>query len=398
LLLLLPFLPLLPSVRPSAIIGSLALLIIPLSSLAAESTIWDFTDGQVPTGWEGNGDITVQPHKLGLYIQAKSDSFIATRISLSHKSEAVIIRYSTPKTVTVKFGWHSPEIEDDAVFTRLPIILTESAAEPSEISIDLTQYNQWDPHADAFGFVIPAETEIVIHSIEFTGWNALERLSAAWKSFWTFDSINGFSINFLWGPWISTTPVGLEMLFDGLMPHGFPANILFYVSLIIGTLLIAFFFRRNRIQRSIWLLGLFALLWIFYDIRMSSEFLSGVMNDYDTFISQDKEIRTFREREHFFALAEAAREHMEGRPYYLFAASQRYPFLGQIRYYTYPSIPLGPNAPERGQIDTWVFYNRTDIRLNEARELLSEGNVISRPGRVLASFGEGTFIFREDTP
>ena len=136
---------------------------------------------------------------------------------------------------------------------------------------------------------------------------------------------------------------------------------------------------------------LLSAMWLLFDIRMSTQYLSWVIHDYQTYSGQSEETRTFRDRKRFYDFAEAAAMTVNDRERYIFYAQHDWPFLGNVRYITYPVLPTG--IPRKD--DTWVIYDRPDVSVNEDGSLEYDGQVLSSPGKVLLQFDEVSFIFRE---
>ena len=83
---------------------------------------------------------------------------------------------------------------------------------------------------------------------------------------------------------------------------------------------------------------------------------------------------------------------LEDQEKYIFIATHRWPFLGLMRYYTYPNIPVDPLQAE--ETDTWIVYRRPDFTIDARGRLTSDGIAFSSPGKVLHEFEKGTFVFR----
>ena len=103
--------------------------------------------------------------------------------------------------------------------------------------------------------------------------------------------------------------------------------------------------------------------------------------------------RTFRDRGNFYDFVDAALPHIRERDTYLFMSGQRWPYLGAMRYLSYPSMPLDPGTATDA-IDTVVVFQRPDITVNDAGELMYRDQKLSTPGTVLLQFDEHSFVFR----
>ena len=125
-------------------------------------------------------------------------------------------------------------------------------------------------------------------------------------------------------------------------------------------------------------------------LSMDLQFFSWVIDDAREYIHAPYETRTFRDRGGFYDFAAFAQSFISDRTSYIFLAERDWPYLGNMRYLTYPSIPGNAFTKD----DLWVIYNRPDIRLNEHNQLISDGVVLSNPGKVLGIFDATSFIFQ----
>ena len=126
---------------------------------------------------------------------------------------------------------------------------------------------------------------------------------------------------------------------------------------------------------------------------MGSEIIAYALHDVASTHVDDPREERFRERAYFPAFLKQVAPLVADRGRYVFLTQYPYPFLGLMRYHTYPSLPVGPEAAVEG-LDTWVVFARGDITINAGGQLTSEGKTISPPGDVLLDFGPDSFVFR----
>lgn len=236
-------------------------------------------------------------------------------------------------------------------------------------------------------------TAVVISAPVLASAMTLEPVIEAGRSFWTFDEARPYSINFVWGPQISLHPEDLSRLYATLPPPYYSGTFALNILIAVTLLLIIGIGITGKTSRKTIVSGcsiLFLCTWAFIDLRMGSEFLSWVMTDHQTYITANPEQRTFRDRKQFYDFAEFTKPYLTDRASYVFFARQPWPYLGNMRYLTYPSIPGIDYAHD----DTWVIYDRPDVILDAEGRLSTEGIAITEPGMIVGRFDESSFVFR----
>jgi hypothetical protein len=126
------------------------------------------------------------------------------------------------------------------------------------------------------------------------------------------------------------------------------------------------------------------------DVRMGGEFLSWMQHDAKTYSTVHEGLRTFRNRNRFYDFADMAKELVSDRTDYIFFAEREWPYLGNMRYITYPSIP----GNDFDRDDTWVIYRRSDLTVGADGRLMLLDEPVTNPGTVLGQFDENSFVFR----
>jgi len=372
------------------------LLLSAQSAHAVKLTEWNFRGG-IPGRWDVKG---LEPTSLddGLHIVAPKEGELTRIPGLTHRIDDVIIHASAEVDTQAFLIWHktgSPRTD----LVQLPFVIP-GEGEVLTIEFNVSPYPQWDPHTDRIGFAFPKGANVTLESIELVGLSAAERAIVAWQTFWTFDLYRPYTINFLWGPLLTFAPLAKKHMFDQLPPRARSANTIFYALLLIAAVfLIARWHLGGRTPHlkqqgaSTFLLCL-ALVWFVFDARMGLEWFGYFRRDVETYLSKPQGERTFRERKHFYDFVEEAHSYVQDRNRYIFLAQHRWPYLGVIRYLTYPSIPTDPPQAQYN-VDTWVVFDRPDVEFSN-RRLVLDGAAVTRPGRMIYEFNEHSFVFRTD--
>ena len=147
-------------------------------------------------------------------------------------------------------------------------------------------------------------------------------------------------------------------------------------------------------QTCLLLFGILLAAWVLLDLRMGSEYLSWIAHDRTTYIEAPPETRTFRDRKRFYDFASFASPLVSDRKSYIFFGERQWPYLGNMRYLTYPAIP----GIDVTHDDTWVIYRRSDVTVSSARQLMIGGEAVTEAGTILGQFDDHSFVFRTDLP
>jgi hypothetical protein len=258
------------------------------------------------------------------------------------------------------------------------------------------------PDTLAFRFTGTGAT-VRFGGVLFHDYSFLEKLLGAWRSFITLAPFDASTINVLVGPVIvpdigPAGPLGEEFsLYTSWNAY------LYLLLALIGTGLLAWAAFRGARDHRPWMLLrqqvltrfalCIALLWILYDFRMGVEVLAGVWRDHRQLIAAPES--TFRDRGRFYDFALFARGLVRDREQYEVLLPAQWPYLGSLRYYTYPALP---NRESKPISDTWVVYARPEITVSEDGRLVHGEESFTRPGTILGWFSPGSFVFREHPP
>lgn len=372
---------------------ALALVCIPASAAAATKTVWSFLGGQVGPEWRVQGTAVTTAEVGGLRIRPETDTKIFREAALAHTVDFVEITYLSLTDNQAVLLWHNPGQAAEEI-VQLPFLMPRTTVAET-VKLDVHWYEQWAGRPDVLGLSLPKGSDVQLMQIAFVRLNPLEKAAALLRSYWTFDRLTPYSINFLWGPIFTASPVARETLFQILPPHGTYANKVWYVLLLLtGAACAAAGWKRSYRRKAIAVFaGLALAVWMFADLRMGAETMSYALTDIRDTWSKPLLDRTFRERSDFPVFLRQVQPLVVDRGRYIFLTQFEYPLLGLMRYHTYPSEPVAPEKAGEG-VDTWVIYERPEIAINEEGRLVSEGQVISAPGEILYEMRPGAFVFR----
>lgn len=305
---------------------------------------------------------------------------LLTTVDAETRAHFVVITAAAPESSQPSFVWSSYSV---------PFSLATGQTEVTDISLE----GKWKPGEKQVGILLPPHTTIFLRSIELVQQNIFERGLEAARSFWVFDQMRPYSINFVWGPQIGWNASERAHLYDVLPPVYQSGTLMIYGILIVLIAAFIGYGRLRKIPRTTTVQRICVLLigvWILLDARMGSEFLSWVWHDRETYIAVQPGERQFRDRDAFYDFADFAAPFVADRESYVFFAEYPWPYLGNMRYLTYPSIP----GIDYMNDDTWVIYRRPDMGVDALGQMTIDGEAISPPGTILGRFDKDSFIFR----
>lgn len=378
-----------------AVVGLSALL--PAAAFALQSRTYDVSSGALGMEWKTSGGISAEKTPAGLILRTGSvTGTVLTDAVPSFFPEAATVVLSAESPGTMYFTW-SRAADPAHLFT---VTIPFGTADEIPLSFSLRRNRAWKSDLLSFGITLPPNTAVMIHGIDFLRWSYAERLAFMAKSFFVFDEYRPYSINFVWGPLFAMNAIEAGNLYQALPPQQLYAMVPLNLLLVTGLILItAWHLRKSPVgakKRRIVTQGMVFILifWIAMDLRMGSEFLSWVIHDHQSYISAPAATREFRDRGRFYDFGTYASGLVSDRDTYVFLAQQQWPYLGNMRYLTYPAIP----GFDIEQDDTWVIYDRPDIGVNAGGQIAIDGEPLTPPGRILGRFDETSFVFRISAP
>jgi hypothetical protein len=373
-------------------------MMLPSVTHAKDTLLWDFTKNFSASEWTTQ-QITATPTADGLNIQAVQQGGLFKEISSSLPADTITLTFSKGQNADMLLLWHRKSASTPDL-VQLPFSLGPNPP-PQTMTFDMTVYKEWGPDIDAFGIAFAAGTDVTLKSVEFRKSSAVEKLTTAWKSFWTFDQMKVYSINFLWGPLLIFNDARLQTLFDGMPPQGMSINRFYYIAIVLAGLIVALWAwwsgKKNGgvpWKKSLLLFGsTVGLLWITYDIRMGAELLSYSIHDYRTFISKPAGEKVLRGYLNFYDMLYQSLPILKEDDRFVFLTVDGTPLPKITRYMAYPSHMMEPWEPLDTTVKHWLVFKREDITLNEKNELTVGSQVISSPGKILKKFDESSFLF-----
>jgi len=371
----------------------LSAILLPATAFAAQILEWDFTGAPNSQGWVNQGLDSVQETIQGLMISTSLEGQFRKDIEPG-EYEAISITYASSKETSVLLLWQDATKTDAA--TGIPFTL-QASPNPTTVSINLKAVEGWNPATNKIGFQFGAGSEILLMNITLSHWNTLEHIGYAFRSVWQFDNVRAYTINFVWGPLVAFNPIETAQVFWKIPPDAHSLNWYIYAVLIVALIIVLYLSHNEGThEKQKWwkrFFVLFGVLWIFYDVRMTSELGQYVKVDYETFHTKSFAEQQYRDRGFFIQMVEALREDIGTEKKFVFLPFQGYPYMGQIRYMLYPSIPVNPDAAD-ADTKFWLIFNRTDVTVNEAGQLVTTSEILSSTGIILKQFAPGTFLFR----
>lgn len=372
------------------LVTALTTLALPTAALAVQTRMFEFSEGRINTQWLGQGQITMQKNDAGIVLQSTNGTgMLITTLDGAFQPQSGVIRAMAPEPAKFYFGWVHADDPEQATF-MIPLSLMTGA--PEEKDFSLRDDSTWGPGTKRIAVILPPNTTMLLTQLTLQRWNVFEQTLEALRSFWVFDEQRPYSINFVWGPQIGWNPSERNHLYDLLPPvyQSGTLTVLTIVIVLIAVLLCIGIWRKTSKDNIVrWIAVLLLAVWILFDVRMGSEFLSWVVRDYQTYGSKEPGAREFRDRGTFYDFAEFAAPLVADRASYLFFAERPWPYLGAMRYLTYPSIP-GIDQND----DTWVVFGRSDLGVNAEGRLTVDGEAATPAGTVLGRFNDDSFVFR----
>ncbi len=357
---------------------------------AAKTTTWNLMNLQKLEGWNTANLTTVNLIPQGLAVSTQTQGQLVRISDLRHNVDKISINYISPTGANGLFFWRAPGMEDESVF-QIPISFTQSSTQ-QKVILDMGDVSEWDARSDRIGFVLDGGSQLILQEMSFTGPGFIDSIVYPLKTMFKLDEIHAYSINFLWGPLMTYSQEQLDSLYTQVPPNGDSWNKALYYILAFALVLVIVLKKLKRKSFITAFFMLFAALWICYDLRMGVEVISFAKTDIRTWWSKSIELKDFRDRSSFTAFAQTAAPFTQGKDHYVFVASHGWPFWGSMKYEAYPALPVAYDKDTEG-IDTWIIYNRNDIKPNEEGRLMLDGKAISPPGDIMMQFEPGAFVF-----
>lgn len=365
----------------------ISLLATPAMAFAAQETVWDFTGGKQPGQWSGTPGMEASATSEGLLLRAVNESAFFGKVA-EHAVDAIIFTLESATDTDAMLLWRSAGMQQG--FRQMPLQLKSGE---QTIALGTSTMPGWARKPEAVGIALPGGATVVIRSIRSEGLSLPERVAEAWKTFWMFDTFGTYSVNFLWGPLVTFDPLSRAQLYEHQPPMALSANRYFYILIALAGIILFALARWKKYRNALPVfLGITAMLWVFYDLRMGAEYLSYALTDYRSYISQPAEKKRFRQYENFYAAAEQAVPLLRQDESYTVIPPAQSQVEQILQYETYPSIPARTDEQKLAS-RLWFVFRRPDVRVSSGG-LVANGQPMTPPGEVLQRYDDSSFLYR----
>lgn len=352
---------------------------------------WDFKDPGDLKGWVGEGIrasgidgeafILIGEEKVqlrfppGLVIDSEKNNYLRIRLRI-YSSRLIQIFWATQRS-----GKQLPAIPfhphlDQHFHTYW---------------IDLSESLEWIGRIDMMGLAFFGQPgRLEIDSIEIRPFSISLYLLDQWHEFWLPRSLHLGTINSLSSPYIGGRSL-VSML-----------NLLAVIVLIIGA---AFYFRSSRLSRRQIIISVGSIIlgfWMVYDIRETYSQFQIAVEINRTHVKPPSEEKTYPSLGNFLNFVGFCEKHLPQYTQYHFY--REWPYDTRIKYFLYPrrincdassQIISGQPIPYHVVYQNpLVKYDPLDHRLRY--NLSGEEFIISKPGKIIATFDPNSFIFLEE--
>ncbi len=372
------------------------MLILPFLVHAESTTVWEFSQARVPGQWTVKDLTSVKPSMEGLHVQTQREGLVWRAVELLHPIDVVTVTLTSSAPIEANLLWKARG--DPPGRLAQFAFAVEQANVPVTIDIIPGTTRQWNPSTTELGFSFPKGADVVIHDVRLRGWSVGEKFLEGIKSFWVFDTFRPYSINFLWGPLLGFSPPAREQLFQRLPPLAISAVRIFYALLLllgIGGIVLVLITRGSpRVKRYALTTfgGTFIAVWLLFDVRMGLEILNYARTDMQTYVRPPIGRKKLRTHGDFYDIAQQAMPMLRAVPRYALITENDSPFYQNLRYMTYPALPIVPGN-DLSNISLLLVLHRPDIVVHDNRVILQTGETVAADGRVIADYGSGSFLY-----
>ncbi len=367
-------------------------VLLPAAAFAMESTFWDFRGAPLP-GMDVQKLTTVEATAEGLYVETQTDGFLQFP-TLTRGADSLTLQATNARDAEAALIWRTPALNPGEYYQHNIVI---PLGESKTVTVALNQIPEWEWSAPFVGLALPAGSRMLIETIEWRTYTVGEKLWNGVVSFWTPDTFRLYSINFLWGPLIGSTPEARMTLYETLPPSSWSATRLFYgaFALAAGVAGLLWWSKPEGGKRRFLLILAFAgaALWIVFDARMTEEILSYVRDDWRSYVLAPADERTLRSHSNLYDIVYEAKELLGDDPRYVLVAQENTPFFSNLRYALYPSVPVQPG--EAG-VSAYIVLARPDITVVNGKIMDKDGSLTAGSGSIVKRFDDASFFFRTE--
>lgn len=330
--------------------------------------------------------VTVTPE--GVDVQTDTDGYLFWDSPLADSVDVLELTAKNTKGVKAALLWYADNANIDTSQSQLDIDLPPSDVFHT-VTVIPTDFKSWNWQSKQIGIGFSKGSDALVQKVTWKRWSTSEKVAEGWRTFWTFDLMRAYSINFLWGPLLTFNPIARSVLFDHQPPYAWSADRLFY--LMIAAVSAVALIRRTR-GAAIFFGCTCIALWVLFDVRMGAEILSYARNDFVSYISQPVEQKILRTHEHLYGDMERALPIIQKYDRFVVLPMQGSPTYANLRYVSYPTVALRPEDDHTG-VKLW-FVSRPGVHIDTNHRLVDEGGtVLTDPGRVALFIDANTFLF-----
>lgn len=382
-------------VRKQVFLIGFVLAFAPLAAHAERTTTWDFRKAESVMPLVENLT-TVERVPEGLHIRTSQDGFAGWQNPAIPPTDVVIVYARNAHPLEAAFMWQPEGAQPgDLLQSFFPI---DGGPDTTRAAVVPSRYKEWTESTPALAFGFPAGTDIVIEKIEWKSWGPGEKIVNAFRGFWTFDTVAAYSINFLWGPLLPLNPETRATLFDELPPLEMSAMRMAYLVIILAAIAAGVLFllgkKRNAVLTVICTV---AGAWILLDVRMGAELLSYATHDLGSYVLRpegDRSFRTLGNLPDILDKTESALKDGDARTVVLLEpAGNARLSKARLRLYPIDVVPYSEDT-KAGSGRAWLVINRPDATAGNGSVAVN-GRTLSGPGKLIAEFGTGSFLFVE---
>lgn len=381
-----------PDVRTTAFsIVTVAFLLACGTVHAVRDTALDFR-GTVPKGIAPQHLTTVEIAAQGMYVKTETDGIISLPLP-PMRVDSAVVTLTNASTERIGLIWQDDTLKEGEFYQRN---ITLPTGDKQRVNIGLDQVPEWDGMPSALALAFPAGAEVLIQNIEWKQYSATEKFIEHLRSFWTTDSFQMYSINFLWGPLLSGTTEGRLTLFDELPPRAWSATRAFYGAFALATIAAIIVRFTNRVagpaRMKTILLAAGVGLWILFDARMTQEIVTYAARDWSSYITKPANERVFRTHATLYDVLPRLDELLGNDERYVLVTREGTPFFSNVRYVLYPAKPVSP--PDAGDTKAWIVLGIPGIDVKNGALTLADGTTLSASGTLVERFDDSALFFR----
>lgn len=282
------------------------------------------------------------------------------RLTISLYSNRPVVISLTPNMGTMRFNTFEirETIDASEIYQEINFSLRQRFFKQNTENLGINFYSKYP-------------TQIVIKEISLSKLTFPELIIQAIKDYWRVAPYESYTVN------LFPTPL--------ILGH---SALVYFLPILLVLIWFALF---NKRFRKIALIIIF-LSWLLVDLRMSYEFLSYHLTDYQSFVKPKVSEKSLRNYNDFYQFSDWVNSNLENEKEINFYNSGSAHFPRILQYLIYPSLVHNEEAKAK----IYISYNRTDITYSSSDQKLYKGeDSISEEGDIVAEYNNNSFIFVE---